>query len=101
MEGALALDGEARYCVPQRVLQRKPDDHGSDGRGGQQLLLENKRTDERQDAEDDGVLHDGREALPHAVLPQRVDEADDQQVDDCAGKRQAFERPEAVLEIRL
>ena len=82
---------QAGERVPERVLQREADDDGADRRGREQLVVEHERGDEGEQADDDGVLQDGREGIRHAVGAERVDEADDDEVDQAGGERELLE----------
>ena len=94
----LALDAEPGKRVPERVLEREADDHGADGRRRQQLVLEDERRDEHQQADDHRVLEDRRKRVRHPVRAQRVDEDVDEQVDGRGGEDEPLETLEVALE---
>ena len=76
----------------------KPDDDGADGGGRQELVLEDERGDEHQQADDHRVLEDRRERVRHAIGAQRVDERVDEQVDDGRGEDEPFEAAAVAAE---
>ena len=76
VERLLALDRQAGEGVAERVLQREAEHDGADRRGREQPIAEEGRATSDQ-ADDDEVLEDRREAIRHAIEPQRVDRDQD------------------------
>jgi hypothetical protein len=71
---ALTLNRAPRKRIPQRVLHRKSNDDGADGRRGQEFLVKDKGRDD---------------ALGDAIL----------EVDQRSRKRQAFERSQLRIDV--
>ena len=73
VERPLALNGQPGKGVPQRVLQRKADDHRTDRRRGEQLVVKHERRHQHQQPDDDEILQDRRIAVRYAILAKRVE----------------------------
>ena len=101
LEGPLALDREACEGIPEGVLQREAHDHGPHGRRCQELLLKGEGRNNQQHADDDRVLDDCRESIAHAVDAERVDQRDDEQIDQRRGQRQALEGTRGRCEVSV
>ena len=65
----------------------------------EQLVVEYEGGDDGEDADDDGVLEDGRERVRHAVVAKRIDDANDEQVDEPGGQRELLERAHLAVEL--
>ena len=96
VERLLALEREAGERVAERVLEREADDDGAD-RGGRDEPVGNERRGEHDQADDHEVLDDRREPVRHAVRAQRVDQADDDEVDEPGGEREPLELAQILL----
>ena len=83
------LNREARKEIAERVLQRKAEDHGADGGRREDSFLEEERRRQREERDDDRVLNDVRELIRDAIDPPRIDEQNDDDVDDAEGERAA------------
>ena len=96
----LALDAKTGKGVPERVLERKPDDHGADSRRGEELVFEDERRDQHQQPDDHRILEDGWKRIGHPIGAQRIDEDVDEQVDGGGGKDEPFEPAQVAVGAR-
>ena len=93
-ERLLTLNRKPGERVPQRVLQREPDHDRAHRRGREQLVVEHERRHHDEQADDNEVLEDGGKALGDAIGTQRIDQGEDDKVDDRRGKCQLLDRQE-------
>ena len=94
LERLLALDREPGEGIAERVLEREADDDRADRGGREQLVFEDERRDEQEDADDDRVLEDRRKRVRHAIRAERIDQRNDEQVDQRSRERELLERAE-------
>ena len=87
----LDLDRQAREEVPERVLEREPDDDRADGGGRENPILQNQGHRHGEEADDDGILDDRRKTVGQPIGPPRIDGQRDRRVDDAEREQERLD----------
>ena len=72
------LNRQAGKQIAERVLKRETDHDRTDRRGREDSFLQDHRGAQREQPDDDRVLHDGRKAIRQTIDAPRIDDEGDQ-----------------------